>query len=105
MGRGRLRGNCSSCEKYSRLKTLYDLSRVDYDIMVARQKGRCASCGTTKHKLNVDHDHETGEVRALLCNWCNSMEGHMKTCRPDLHKLFWDVVLNNLEEWSMEAEE
>ena len=49
----------------------------DYDRMLAEQDGRCAICGTDDpgdprgYTFPVDHDHATGEVRALLCVPCN----------------------------------
>lgn len=46
-----------------------------YNQMFAEQHGCCAICGThqteLKRKLAVDHDHETGEIRGLLCGKCN----------------------------------
>lgn len=43
---------------------------VGYDDLLALQKGRCAICGCTPQtrRLAVDHDHETGMVRGLLCS-------------------------------------
>jgi len=39
------------------------------------QNGRCAICGIFEKELEkrlcIDHDHNTGELRALLCNKCN----------------------------------
>ncbi len=38
-------------------------------------------CAICKNKFNlnlkptVDHDHKTGEIRSLLCNYCNPMLG------------------------------
>lgn len=36
------------------------------------RRGQCIRCGITTH---VDHDHETGQVRGLLCSRCNTAEG------------------------------
>jgi hypothetical protein len=51
------------------------VTREQYESMFTKQGGACALCGehqeTLKKELNVDHNHETGEVRALLCARCN----------------------------------
>lgn len=64
-----------------RLRAKYGLSIDDLQAMVARQKGCCAICertfdGTTV-RVNIDHCHETGAVRGLLCNSCNHALGLM----------------------------
>lgn len=59
-------------------KHKYGITVEDYDRMFAEQEGRCLICGTDvpgghrKH-LCVDHCHETGRVRGLLCNRCNGL--------------------------------
>jgi hypothetical protein len=53
----------------------YGLSREQYEALLLAQDGRCAICSSTrsaKRRLAVDHDHETGAVRALLCVPCNA---------------------------------
>jgi hypothetical protein len=62
------------------LKKKYGINLNDYNEMYAAQNGCCKICG--KHQLDVnrplcvDHNHNTGKVRGLLCNWCNSMLGY-----------------------------
>jgi len=60
---------------YSRkrwLKKYYNMTLEQYDILVKTQNGCCAICGIPDKKLDVDHDHKTGKVRALLCKRCNT---------------------------------
>lgn len=56
----------------------YGLSSAEYEIMVQAQGGRCLICQQTPASLVVDHDHESGAVRGLLCHGCNTAMGFMK---------------------------
>jgi hypothetical protein len=55
----------------------YGLSIHDYDVLCQRQGNRCAIC-RQERPLVVDHDHQTGRVRGLLCDACNWALGHME---------------------------
>lgn len=55
---------------------LYGLSQTEYEALLTAQGGKCAICGTSDwpgkdHRPHVDHCHETGRVRGLLCDFCN----------------------------------
>ena len=60
----------AAVDRRSRLKT-YGLTEADYEDMVEEQDGVCLICSCTEDRLVVDHDHETGKVRGLLCRACN----------------------------------
>ncbi len=49
------------------------VSDDDYRIMLAAQNGHCALCPNTPkiRRLHADHDHDTEQVRGLLCHRCN----------------------------------
>lgn len=55
------------------------MTNDEYHAMNVKQGGRCAICGTQPDTGNlvIDHNHRTGEVRALLCNDCNKGIGCM----------------------------
>lgn len=59
------------------LRRLYGITLEQYEQMLAEQSGRCAICGNfpppskRSNRLSVDHDHNTGEIRGLLCHRCN----------------------------------
>lgn len=59
------------------LRTLYGISVDEYDAMYASQDGRCAICLVPLAVLHVDHDHDTGVVRGLLCNSRNLAIGQL----------------------------
>ena len=68
---------------------IYGLTLEDYDAMIVEQNGVCAVCkmpeeDPRRKHLCVDHDHETGKVRALLCNRCNRGMG---IWRDNIHLL------------------
>ena len=57
----------------SRFKRLYGITWADYEKMFASQHGVCAICKSPpkKRRLSVDHCHQTGRIRGLLCDPCN----------------------------------
>ena len=65
------------------LKRQYGIDYKQYEEMLEAQDHKCGICGSegftmAKHhelKLVVDHDHETGRVRGLLCHNCNRALG------------------------------
>ncbi len=61
-----------------RRQTRYGLSRQQYVQMVEEANGVCKLCGEKPKRLVVDHNHATGKVRGLICDFCNKGLGLMK---------------------------
>ena len=53
----------------------YGMSPNEYEELLEEQLNRCACCGSSDPKRKagfvIDHDHQTGQVRGLLCHSCN----------------------------------
>src|SRR3954449_5700779 len=52
----------------------FGITADDVDALIEKQGGKCAICGRTPKRLaswHVDHCHETGVVRGVLCIDCN----------------------------------
>lgn len=79
------------------LKFQYGITAADYKRMLEHGGGRCWACGDPpcdRHRLQVDHDHETGEIRGLLCRKCNSATGYAKDSAKRLR-----ACADYLENW------
>ena len=66
--------------KDERLRHRYGLTAAGFVNRLAEQGGVCAICACPPPEgdvLCVDHDHENGAVRALLCRTCNIGIGHL----------------------------
>jgi len=63
------------------IKRKYGITEEDYCNMWNDQEGLCAICGSDDNsgkRFSVDHCHDTGKVRGLLCDPCNWMLGQAK---------------------------
>lgn len=62
-------------------ESVYGLKPGGYEELLRIQGGHCFICqratGKTR-RLSVDHDHQTGMVRGLLCRPCNTLIGHLR---------------------------
>jgi hypothetical protein len=69
----RLHGN----SRHYHLKRRYGIGADDFDELVRQQGGVCPICGRADPE-HVDHSHETGEVRGILCFNCNGGLGQFR---------------------------
>lgn len=71
------------------LRLVWGITLEQYESMLREQKGVCKLCKRPEtkimnrkdgkpHNLAVDHDHQTGRIRGLLCASCNTAIGHLR---------------------------
>jgi Recombination endonuclease VII len=78
------------------LHAKYGINEAEYERMVIAQNGRCGICQTdtppvhatsgSPSRWHVDHDHETGKVRGLLCFKCNQGLGNFSDSLANLER-------------------
>lgn len=72
---GTRRKDCRTCKQTRYLMKNYGITRAEYQRLYESQKGRCFICKRSSQPsgdaLAVDHDHQTGKIRGLLCHSCN----------------------------------
>jgi Recombination endonuclease VII len=74
-------GRYAASSRKSHLKRTFGITPEEYEARLAEQGGGCAVCGRPPKagkSLHVDHDHDTGYVRGLLCFSCNAALGHFQ---------------------------
>lgn len=79
-------------EQVARTRILYNhgITLDEYDEMVLAQNNTCAICsnppGGRWKKLYIDHCHQTGRIRGLLCHNCNLGLGNFRDSPKSLIK-------------------
>ncbi|WP_327716057.1 endonuclease VII domain-containing protein [Streptomyces sp. NBC_00490] len=77
---------CRECRaernRISYFRRKYGLAPHQLDLLIAEQQGICCICLAAPAE-HVDHCHETGRVRGVLCFSCNAALGQFKD-RPDV---------------------
>lgn len=81
----------AECRQRYRAVERHGLGDGRYAALLDDQDGGCAICGTTEpggsygRNFAIDHCHQTGVVRGLLCSHCNRAIGYLrdnpKLCR------------------------
>lgn len=95
-------GRCTYCKECTKPDSFrknllkYGITTEEYEVMLLEQGNVCAIClkpesrrtgKETIDKLSVDHCHETGVVRGLLCHKCNSGIGFLGDNAENLPRL------------------
>lgn len=77
----RWRKNYPEKDKNNTLKKKYGITLEFFNEQLILQENKCKCCDvsfTDDLKPNVDHCHETGKFRSILCKPCNLMEGILR---------------------------
>lgn len=72
------------CDSHYEILHIHKMQPERYEELLAEQLGVCAICMqkcTSRRRLAVDHCHETGRVRGLLCHRCNRGIGFLGDSR------------------------
>lgn len=82
----------------------YGLTIEQYEDLLQRQSGNCAVCGRTatsfRTRLAIDHDHSTGAIRGLLCNFCNRrVIGRYRKETSELLRLAYEYLTRDYPGW------
>lgn len=74
------RKNNPRAAKNADLKKRTGCTIEQYEALLAQQHGVCAACGSPpiRRALAVDHCHESGLIRGLLCDACNTALGLLR---------------------------
>jgi len=81
-------GHCIPCTRRYQVEHKHRVPRGTYVALWERQRGKCRCCGQSLRNLtqrapHIDHCHETGVIRGLLCHYCNTALGMVRESREN----------------------
>lgn len=80
------------------LKSKYGITLSEWDDLFSSQGYMCAICASKEPRgknWHTDHCHKTGEVRGILCGWCNTGIGKLQEdpCVLAIASIY--IIMNN----------
>jgi hypothetical protein len=91
------RGKRAYQARRTKIAMTYGLTEDDVRQIMDEQRGCCKICGDSLcsgfREYSIDHCHDTGKIRGLLCSHCNSGIGYLKD-----NPLLCRLAANYLEE-------
>jgi len=92
---------CKNCQNELRVQRKFGVSYEKYEKILKKQNYCCANLGCKstvpgapgRTRFYIDHCHETGKIRGLLCHSCNLALGHVQDKVEKLEGLI--VYLND----------
>ena|SRR3990167_131816 len=100
---GRVQWTCNSCHTNighgrklcwfcTNLKKRYKVTYSEFEQLKREQENRCKICKKFSggRRLSIDHNHETGRVRGLLCYKCNTAIGLMDSSSFERARAYLD---------------
>jgi hypothetical protein len=105
---------CRDCQNELRVERKFGVTYSEYKKILKTQDGCCANPGCRsatpgapgRKKFYIDHCHETGKIRGLLCHSCNLALGHVQDKIKKLEGLIaylknettsWGYIQNKME--------
>ena len=87
------------------IRRQYGITLKQFDELLEFQGGGCAICNKKidgeRRRMNIDHDHDTGKVRGLLCTGCNTGIGYFGDNIEGLKKAFYYLENTPFDEFSL----
>lgn len=78
---GELDRRCRRCRKSQYLQRRHGIDIDEFEGICWLQDGKCRICGDLLgegKQVHIDHDHQTGVIRGVLCNNCNRGIGFLR---------------------------
>lgn len=73
---------CKDCSKIRESKRdqylRYGIDRREFENIRSSQNNQCASCEDELVRPHLDHCHDTGKIRGILCHHCNVALGFLR---------------------------
>lgn len=107
---GRKDSTCKACRIIRQREKHLGITNDEYWRLYHLQGGRCGICRRRMYskrykRFAVDHDHETGKIRGLLCHSCNRALGMFRDCPMALRRAIDWVEGTVRSSWKQEQTE